>query len=96
MISHATSTTAAATQPRPERPMLRGSGGGAPDGRRRRPVRRAAGATVAVASVTGTPVTPPGRGSTGTVTGAPSLRCERAASASERAASNGLRGRGTP
>ena len=38
--SQRTRTTSAAIQPRPDRPMLRGSGGGAPEGRRMRRMRR--------------------------------------------------------
>jgi hypothetical protein len=51
---HKKNTTKAAIQPRPERPMLRGSGGGAPEGLRIRRVRRTVGATYAAVSVSPT------------------------------------------
>lgn len=50
----AKNTIRAPIQPLPERPMLRGNGGGAPEGLRVRRVRRTVGATRSALSVSAT------------------------------------------
>ena len=89
----ATSTTRPTIHARPVRPMFRGSGGGAPVGRRRPGVRRTVGGTDEV----GTPVPPsPIAGSIGAaVTGAPSVACERRGASRGADCAGTWRGRGT-